>query len=66
MATRSPTPPCWRASPRQELVSLMRGYGWEPIFVEGSDPMLMHRTMAAAMDQAVGRILEIRRERGKR
>lgn len=48
--------------PRQELESLMRGYGWEPIFVEGSDPMLMHRTMAGAMDQAIGRILEIREE----
>jgi xylulose-5-phosphate/fructose-6-phosphate phosphoketolase len=48
--------------PREELASLMRGYGWEPIFVEGSDPMSMHRAMAAAMDQAVGRILEIRAE----
>jgi xylulose-5-phosphate/fructose-6-phosphate phosphoketolase len=48
--------------PREELASLMRGYGWEPIFVEGSDPMPMHRAMAAAMDQAVGRIREIRAE----
>jgi xylulose-5-phosphate/fructose-6-phosphate phosphoketolase len=46
--------------PREELASLMRGYGWEPIFVEGSDPMPMHRAMAAAMDHAVGRIQEIR------
>ncbi|WP_216900481.1 phosphoketolase [Synechococcus sp. CCY 9618] len=46
--------------PRQELASLMRGYGWDPIFVEGSDPMPMHHAMAAAMEQAVGRILEIR------
>jgi xylulose-5-phosphate/fructose-6-phosphate phosphoketolase len=48
--------------PREELASLMRGYGWDPIFVEGSDPLPMHRAMAAAMDQAVGRILEIRAE----
>ncbi|MCP9933444.1 phosphoketolase family protein [Cyanobium sp. Candia 9D4] len=48
--------------PREELASLMRGYGWEPIFVEGHEPMAMHQAMAAAMDRAIGRILEIRAE----
>ncbi|MFM7362212.1 MAG: phosphoketolase [Cyanobium sp.] len=48
--------------PTEELASLMRGNGWEPIFVEGSEPTAMHAAMAAAMDQAVGRILEIRAE----
>ncbi len=48
--------------PHEELASLMRGYGWDPIFVEGHEPMAMHRAMAAAMDQAIGRILEIRAE----
>ena len=48
--------------PREELISLMRGYGWDPIVVEGSEPGPMHHAMAAAMDQAVGRILEIRAE----
>jgi len=48
--------------PHDELAQLMRGYGWEPIFVEGSDPMPMHRSMAAAMDEAIGRILSIRAE----
>ncbi|MFY8149422.1 MAG: phosphoketolase, partial [Prochlorococcaceae cyanobacterium] len=48
--------------PREELASLMRGYGWEPIFVEGHEPMAMHAAMAAAMDSAVERILAIRRE----
>jgi xylulose-5-phosphate/fructose-6-phosphate phosphoketolase len=48
--------------PRAELESLMRGYGWDPLFVEGSDPMPMHRAMAAAMDQAIGRIRAIREE----
>jgi len=37
----------------EELENLMRGYGWKPIFVEGSDPMTMHRSMAVAMEQAV-------------
>jgi xylulose-5-phosphate/fructose-6-phosphate phosphoketolase len=48
--------------PHHELASLMRGYGWEPIFVEGSEPKAMHEAMAAAMDRAIGRILEIRAE----
>jgi xylulose-5-phosphate/fructose-6-phosphate phosphoketolase len=48
--------------PHQELASLLRGYGWEPLFVEGSEPMRMHAAMAAAMDTAIGRIQAIRRE----
>ena len=48
--------------PQPELASLLRGYGWEPLFVEGSEPMAMHQAMAAAMDQAIGRILQIRQE----
>ncbi|MEB3257559.1 MAG: phosphoketolase family protein [Cyanobacteriota bacterium] len=47
--------------PHQELEQLLRGYGWDPLFVEGSDPMPMHRTMAAAMDTAIARILAIRK-----
>ncbi|MCP9826260.1 phosphoketolase [Synechococcus sp. EJ6-Ellesmere] len=48
--------------PREELASLMRGYGWEPLFVEGHEPMAMHRAMASAMVEAVARILQIRAE----
>ncbi|MEB3235799.1 MAG: phosphoketolase family protein [Cyanobacteriota bacterium] len=48
--------------PNEELASLMRGYGWEPLFVEGHEPMAMHRAMAAAMDAATGRIAAIRAE----
>ncbi len=46
----------------QELENLLRGYGWNPLFVEGHDPAAMHRAMAAAMDTAVGQILAIRRQ----
>ena len=46
--------------PTEELTSLMRGYGWDPILVEGSEPAAMHRLMAAAMDQAIDRIRTIR------
>jgi len=40
----------------EELEQLFRGYGYTPIFVEGSDPATMHQLMAAALDRAVGEI----------
>ena len=48
--------------PRSELESLMRGYGWDPLFVEGHEPEAMHRAMAEAMDTAIARIQAIRAE----
>ena len=39
--------------PRDELCALLRGYGYEPRFVEGHEPEAMHRAMAAAMDDVV-------------
>ncbi|HEX9078118.1 MAG TPA: phosphoketolase family protein [Desulfuromonadaceae bacterium] len=45
--------------PKAELASLLAGYGWEPHFVEGSDPMEMHRSMAATLEACVGRIRAI-------
>lgn len=44
----------------EELEQLFHGYGWNPIFVEGDDPEQMHLDMAAAMDDAVGRIKQVR------
>jgi len=35
---------------REELESLLRGYGWTPFFVEGSEPASMHQAMAATLD----------------
>ena len=46
----------------EEVRSLFVGYGYEPLFVEGSDPALMHRAMAATMDQAFDRIRSIQAE----
>jgi xylulose-5-phosphate/fructose-6-phosphate phosphoketolase len=48
--------------PREELESLMRGYGWVPHFVEGDDPMTMHQQMAATLDQCLASIKEIQNE----
>jgi xylulose-5-phosphate/fructose-6-phosphate phosphoketolase len=44
----------------EELDQLFRGYGWTPIFVEGSEPDLMHQLMAAALDDAVEQIKAIK------
>ncbi|MEL0623961.1 phosphoketolase family protein [Marinomonas arenicola] len=44
----------------EELEQLLRGYGWQPIFVAGSDPKSMHEAMALALDQAVHKIKEIK------
>jgi xylulose-5-phosphate/fructose-6-phosphate phosphoketolase len=44
----------------EELDQLFRGYGWTPIFVEGSEPELMHQLMAAALDEAVNQIKQIK------
>lgn len=46
----------------EELEALFRGYGYEPLFVEGADPRQMHRDMAAALDNAYHRIADIQRE----
>ena len=47
--------------PRSELEELMRGYGWEPYFVEGDDPEKMHPLMAATLDRALAKIGDIQR-----
>ena len=43
----------------EELDQLFRGYGYTPIFVEGSEPARMHQLMAAALDQAIAEIQRI-------
>ncbi|MEP6546981.1 MAG: phosphoketolase family protein [Gammaproteobacteria bacterium] len=48
--------------PRDELQQLLSGYGWNPIFVEGHDPMPMHESMAAALDRAIEQIRRIQME----
>jgi len=44
---------------REELEQLFRGYGWKPYFVEGTDPVLMHAAMIAALDAVVAQIQQI-------
>jgi xylulose-5-phosphate/fructose-6-phosphate phosphoketolase len=45
--------------PEEELVSLLRGYGWEPAIVAGDDPAEVHQAFAAALDASLDRIAEI-------
>jgi xylulose-5-phosphate/fructose-6-phosphate phosphoketolase len=50
---------------REELEELMRGYGWNPYFVEGHEPALMHEAMATALDMAVEEIRRIQQDARK-
>jgi xylulose-5-phosphate/fructose-6-phosphate phosphoketolase len=47
---------------REELESLFVGYGYTPYFVEGSDPDVMHQTMAMTLEEAVGEIRSIQQK----
>ena len=46
----------------EEIVSFFHGTGWEPYFVEGDDPMTMHRLMAETMDKVIESIKSIQKD----
>ena len=45
----------------QEITDFFHGCGWEPHFVEGDDPMTMHRKMAETMDEVIEKIQAIQK-----
>ncbi|KAL2785236.1 XFP N-terminal domain-containing protein [Aspergillus keveii] len=45
----------------EELDMLLRGYGWTPYFVEGSDLPSMHQAMAATLEHCVLEIIKIQK-----
>jgi xylulose-5-phosphate/fructose-6-phosphate phosphoketolase len=47
---------------KEELVSLFKGYGYKPYFVEGDDPELMHPLMASVLDEVMAEITSIQRK----
>ncbi|HEY8708054.1 MAG TPA: phosphoketolase family protein [Burkholderiaceae bacterium] len=47
---------------REELTDLMRGYGHEPHFVEGDDPMQVHQALAATLDAVLAQIRQAQNE----
>jgi xylulose-5-phosphate/fructose-6-phosphate phosphoketolase len=44
---------------RKELTELLRGYGYDPHFVEGSDPAIVHQSLAATLDTILAQIRRI-------
>ncbi len=46
----------------RELKALFEGYGYEPYFVEGSDPESMHQALAATLDRCISTIHSIQQE----
>ena len=44
---------------REELTDLLRGYGYEPHFVEGNDPALVHQILAGTLDAILADIRRI-------
>ncbi len=48
--------------PRRELERLFEGYGYQPYFIEGSEPVPMHQLMAETLDGILDRIATIQRE----
>ena len=46
---------------KEELTSLLVGYGHKPYFVEGDDPETMHQLMAATLDQIIAEIQAIQK-----
>ncbi len=47
---------------REELQSLLVGYGYKPYYVEGSEPEAMHQLMAATLDTIIAEIKDIQEE----
>ncbi|WP_154224703.1 phosphoketolase family protein [Marinicella rhabdoformis] len=48
--------------PKEELMNLFQGYGYEPILVESNDTHKIHQLMADALSYAVSRIKTIQSE----
>ena len=45
----------------EEIESFFKGCGWKPYFVEGDDPMTMHRLMAETLDTVIEEIKAIQK-----
>lgn len=50
----------------EELTNYFKGMGWDPIFIEGSDPATMNRLAAEKLDEAVEKIKTIQEEARKK
>jgi xylulose-5-phosphate/fructose-6-phosphate phosphoketolase len=48
--------------PDDELDALLRGYGYQPRYVTGHEPDVVHQELAAALDASIGQIHAIQEE----
>lgn len=48
---------------KKELLSLFKGYGYEPFFIEGSNPISMHQKMAHLLDKIILKLKEIKKNK---
>jgi xylulose-5-phosphate/fructose-6-phosphate phosphoketolase len=48
--------------PAGELDALLGGYGYQPVYVTGHEPSVMHQKMAAALDEALTAIRGIQKQ----
>jgi xylulose-5-phosphate/fructose-6-phosphate phosphoketolase len=51
--------------PHDELDSLMRGYGYNPYYVDGHEPEAMHQRVAATLDKVIKEIKSIQADARK-
>jgi xylulose-5-phosphate/fructose-6-phosphate phosphoketolase len=51
---------------KKELKQLFHGYGWEPHFVEGDEPVKMHQRMANVLEKAIIEIRQIQNHARKK
>jgi xylulose-5-phosphate/fructose-6-phosphate phosphoketolase len=54
-------PAVYARLPAGDLTSILRGFGYEPLLVEGDQPEPVHQALAAAMDRALDGIAGIQR-----
>lgn len=47
--------------PTDDLLNMMRGFGYQPYVVAGDDPATVHQLLAATLDRAVDEIADIQR-----
>ncbi|GAA4864073.1 phosphoketolase family protein [Saccharopolyspora rosea] len=55
------SPTVWARIPEEELLSTLRGFGYEPFVVAGSDPGSMHHLFAATLDRCLDGIAAVQR-----
>src|SRR5438034_6146307 len=48
--------------PEPALVSLLEGYGYQPLVVSGDEPVAVHHAFAAALDRALDELADIQQE----